>query len=328
MKRREFITLLGGGAVARPFAARAQQAVMPVIGFLNGGSPTALSARVTAFRDGLREAGYVENQNVVIEYHWLEGHFERLPAVLDDLVRRRVAVIATPGSTPASIAAKAATTTIPIVFGVSGDPVALGIVASLAHPGGNATGINFFVNEIDAKRLGLMHELLPKATRFAVLINPADATSADSTSKALKEAGRTLGLDIHFFNASTPIEIDAAFAALARERSDALFIASEGFFASCGSQFATLAVRDRVPASFSSSEMVEAGLLMSYGVNVADTFRQVGHYVGRILNGEKPADLPVQQPTTFQFAINMRTVKALGLEVPPMLLVRADEVIE
>jgi putative tryptophan/tyrosine transport system substrate-binding protein len=327
MRRREFMTLLGGAVTAWPLAATAQQPAMPVVGFVDGGAADVFAGRIATFRAGLREAGYVESQNVVIEYHWLEGHFERLPAVLDDLVRRRVAVIATPG-TPASIAAKAATTTIPIVFGVGEDPVALGIVASLSHPGGNATGINFFVNEIAAKRLGLMHELLPKATRFAVLINPADAASADATSKALKEAGRTLGLDIHFFNASTPIEIDAAFAALARERSDALFIASEGFFASRASQFATLAARDRVPASFASSEMVKAGLLMSYGVNLADTFRQVGHYVGRILNGEKPADLPVQQSTTFQFAINMRTVKALGLEVPPMLLVRADEVIE
>ena len=296
--------------------------------FIHGGAADALTNRIAAFRAGLSEAGYVEGRNVVVEYHWLEGHFERLPMVLADLIQRRVAVIATPGSTPASIAAKAATTTIPIVFGVGENPVALGIVASLAHPGGNATGINFFVNEIDAKRLGLMHELLPTAKHFAVLVNPADTTSATVTSKALKEAASTLGLEMVLFNASTPIEIDAAFAAIARERSDALFIASEGFFASRASQFATLAVRDRIPASFATSEMVEAGLLMSYGVDLADTFRQVGNYVGRILKGEKPADLPVQQSTTFQFAINMRTVKALGLEVPPMLLSRADEVIE
>jgi putative tryptophan/tyrosine transport system substrate-binding protein len=264
----------------------------------------------------------------VIEYHWLEGHFEHLPAVLADLIRRRVAVIATPGSTPASIAAKSATATIPIVFGVSEDPVALGIVASLARPSGNATGINFFVGEIDAKRFGLMHELLPKATRFAVLVNPADATARTATSKALMEAARTLGLDVVFFNASAPDEIDTAFAAFARERFDALFIAPEGFFASRAVQFATLAARDRMPASFATREMVEAGLLMSYGVNFADTFRQVGNYVGRILKGEKPGDLPVVQPTKFEFVINMRTAKALGLEVPPMLLARADEVIE
>jgi putative tryptophan/tyrosine transport system substrate-binding protein len=325
--RRKFISVLGGAVVAWPLDALAQQS-MPLVGFIHGGAADAFADRIAAFRAGLGEEGYVESQNVLIEYHWLEGHFELLPAVLADLIRRRVAVIATPGSTPASIAAKAATATIPIVFGVGEDPVALGIVASLARPDGNATGINFFVNEIDAKRIGLMHELLPKATRFAVLINPADAMSADVTSKALKEAALTLGLDIHFFSASTPAEIDAAFAAVARDQSDALFIASEGFFASRASQFSALAARDRLPASFSSSEMVKAGLLMSYGVGMADTFRQVGNYVGRILKGETPADLPVQQPTKFDFAINMTTVKALGLEIPPMLLARADEVIE
>jgi putative ABC transport system substrate-binding protein len=326
--RRQFMSALGGAAVAWPFAAQAQQPAMPLVGFIHGGAANAFTNRIAAFRVGLGEAGYVEGRNVVVEYHWLEGHFERLPSALADLIQRRVAVIATPGSTPASIAAKAATATIPIVFGVGEDPVTLGMVANLAHPGGNATGINFFVNELDAKRLGLMHELLPKATRVAVLVNPADATSADLTSRALKEAARTLGLDVVFFNASTPAEIDAAFTAFARERSEALFIAAEGFFASRASQFVTLAARDRIPASCATSEMVEAGLLMSYGVNLADTFRQVGNYVGRILKGEKPADLPVQQPTKFEFAINMKTVKALGLEVPPMLLARADQVIE
>jgi putative ABC transport system substrate-binding protein len=328
MRRREFITLIGGAAAVWPLAARAQQPAMPMVGFVHGGAANAFPGRIAAFRVGLNETGYVEGQNVVIEYHWLEGRFERLPGVLADLIRRRVAVIATPGSTPASIAAKAATATIPIVFGVSEDPVALGIVASLARPGGNATGINFFVGEIDAKRFGLMHELLPKAARFAVLVNPADATASAATSKALMEAARTLRLDVVFFNASTPDEIDAAFAAFARERSDALFIAPEGFFASRAVQFATLAARDRMPASFATREMVEAGLLMSYGVNFADTFRQVGNYVGRILKGEKPGGLTVVQPTKFEFAINMRTAKALGLEVPPMLLARADEVIE
>jgi putative tryptophan/tyrosine transport system substrate-binding protein len=325
--RRQFISALGGATVAWPLAARAQQS-MPLVGFIHGGAAIAFAGRIAAFRAGLGEEGYVESQNVLIEYHWLEGHFELLPTVLADLIRRRVAVIATPGSTPASIAAKAATATIPIVFGVGEDPVALGIVASLAHPGGNATGINFFVNEIDAKRLGLMHDLLPKATRFAVLVNPADATSADTTSKTLKEAAHTLGLNIHFFSASTPAEIDAVFTAIARDQSDALFIAAEGFFASRASQFAALAARDRLPASFATSEGVKAGLLMSYGVDIADTFRQVGNYVGRILKGETAADLPVQQPTRFDFAINMTTVKALGLEISPMLLARADEVIE
>jgi putative ABC transport system substrate-binding protein len=237
-------------------------------------------------------------------------------------------VIATPGSTPASIAARAATTDIPIVFGVSEDPVALGIVASLARPGGNATGVNFFVNEIDAKRLGLMHELLPKAKRVAVLLNPSDATASAATSKALTEAARTLGLDIVFFNASTSDEIDGAFAAFARERPDALFIAPEGFFASRAAQFVTLAARDRIPASFATREMVEAGLLMSYGVDFADSFRQVGNYVGRILKGERASELPVVQPAKFELVINLRTAKAIGLEIPPTLLARADEVIE
>jgi putative tryptophan/tyrosine transport system substrate-binding protein len=326
--RREFISLLGGAAANWPLGAGAQQAAMPVVAFIHGGAAGAFPGRIAAFREGLRAAGYIEPQNITIEYYWLEGRFERLPEILTDLVRRRVAVIATPGSTPASIAARAATTDIPIVFGVSEDPVALGIVASLARPGGNATGVNFFVGEIDAKRLGLMHELLPKAKRFAVLLNPADATASAATSKALTEAARTLGLDIVFFNASTSDEIDGAFAAFARERPDALFIAPEGFFASRAAQFVILAARDRIPASFATREMVEAGLLMSYGVDFADTFRQVGNYVGRILKGERASELPVVQPAKFELAINLRTAKALGLDVPPTLLARADEVIE
>ena len=328
MRRREFIALFGGAAAAWPLAAGAQQPALPIIGFVHGGAARAFPGRIAAFRVGLSEAGYIEGQNVLIEYHWLEGHFERLPAVMTDLVQRRVAVIATPGSTPASLAAKAATAAIPIVFGVSEDPVALNIVSSLSRPGGNATGINFFVTEIDAKRFALMHELLPKATRFAVLINPADVTASAATSKALKEAARTLGLDVLFFDASTPAGIDAAFAAFVRERPDALFIAPEGFFASRAVQFVTLTARDRMPASFATREMVEAGLLMSYGVNLADTFRQVGNYVGRILKGEKPADLPVLQPTKFELVINLQTAKALGIDVPATLLARADEVIE
>jgi putative tryptophan/tyrosine transport system substrate-binding protein len=323
IRRRELI--LGGAVIALPFAVRAQQP--PVIGLIHPGAAGAFPGRIAAFHAGLSESGYVDGQNAVIEYHWLEGHSERLPEVLADLIQRRVAVIATPW-TPASIAAKAATSTIPIVFGVSEDPVALGIVASLARPAGNATGINFFVNEIDAKRLGLMHEFFPKATRFAVVVNPADAPSTEATSKALEEGARTLGLKILFFNASTPAEIDGAFAAASRERCNAIFIASDGFFASRASQFAMLAARDRMPASFSTREMVEAGVLMSYGVNFGDIFRQIGSYVGRILRGEKAADLPVQQPTKFELAINMRTVRVLGIEVPPMLLARADEVIE
>jgi putative ABC transport system substrate-binding protein len=327
LKRRDFITLLGGAA-AWPLAARAQQAAMPVIGFINAGVADASANRVAAFRKGLSEAGYADGQNVMVEYHWLEGHYERLPAVLADLVRRRVAVIATPGSTEAALAAKTATATIPIVFGVGEDPMALGIVASLARPGGNATGINFFGLEIDAKRLGLMHELLPKATRFAVLVNPGNVASTEPTTKTLKEAAGALGLDALFFNASTAAEIDTAFAAFGRERADALFIGGDAFFASRSVQFATLAVRDRIPASYVSREMVEAGLLMSYGTAFADMFRQVGIYTGNILKGTKPADLPVLQSTKFEFVINQQTARSLGLDIPVMLLARADEVIE
>jgi putative ABC transport system substrate-binding protein len=327
MKRREFILLLGGAA-AWPLAARAQQAAMPVIGFINAGVANASANRVAAFRKGLSEAGYAEGQNVMVEYHWLEGHYDRLPAVLADLVRRRVAVIATPGGTEAAVAAKTATATIPIVFGVAQDPVMLGIVASLARPGGNATGINFFNQETDAKRLGLMHELLPKATRFAVLVNPANATPTQATSKAVKEAAGALGLDALFFNASTAAEIDAAFAAFGRERADALFIGGDSLFASRRVQFATLAVRDRIPASYVSREMVDAGLLMSYGTVIADVFRQVGIYTGSILKGAKPAELPVLQSTKFEFVINLQTAKALGIEVPNSIQLLADEVIE
>jgi putative ABC transport system substrate-binding protein len=327
MKRRQAIMLLGGAAAAWPLAARAQQTV-PVVGFVNAGVADASANRVAAFRKGLSEAGCAEGQNVLVEYHWLEGHYERLPAVLADLVRHRVAVIATPGSTEAALAAKTATATIPIVFGVAEDPVPLGIVASLARPGGNATGINFFASEIDAKRLGLMHELLPKATRFAVLVNPANATPTQAASKAVKEAARALGLDALFFNASTPAEIDAAFAAFGRERADALFIGGDALFYSRRVQLATLTVRDRVPASYASREMVEAGLLMSYGTIFPDMFRQVGIYTGSILKGAKPADLPVLQSAKFEFVLNSQTARSLNLDIPPTLLARADEVIE
>jgi len=327
MRRREFITVLGGTAATWPLAARAQQSAMPVVGFINAGTADASTGRIAAFRKGLSEVGYTEGQNVIVEYHWLEGHYDRLPAVVTDLVQRRVAVIATRGI-EAALAAKTATTTIPIVFGVGEDPVALGIVASLARPGGNATGVSFFAFEIDAKRFGLMHELLPKATRFAVLVNPANATPTEYTSKAIKEAARALGLDALLFNASTRAEIDATFAAFGRERADALFIAGDAFFYSRSVQLATLAVRDRLPASYVSREMVEAGLLMSYGTIIADVFRQVGIYTGSILKGAKPADLPVLQPTKFEFVINLQTARSLNLDIPPILLARADEVIE
>ena len=327
MKRRQFIALLGGAAAGWPLAADAQQPAIPVVGFINAGTADASTGRIAAFRKGLSEVGYTEGQNVIVEYHWLEGHYDRLPAVVTDLVQRRVAVIATRGI-EAALAAKTATTTIPIVFGVPEDPVVLGIVASLARPGGNATGVNFFANEIDAKRFGLMHELLPKATRFAVLVNPANARPTEYTSKAIKDAARALGLDALFFNASTPAEIDAAFVAFGRERADALFLGGDAFFFSRAVQFATLAVRDRMPASYATREMVEAGLLMSYGTIFLDMLRQVGIYTGSILKGTKPADILVLQSTKFEFVLNLQTARALNLDIPPMLLARADEVIE
>ena len=327
MQRREFITLLGGAAVVGPVAAEAQQPAVPVVAFINGGGAYGQAARLAGFRKGLSEAGYAEGQNVTVEYHWLEGHYERLPALLAEVVRRRVAAIAAL-DTNCALPAKAETTTIPIVFAVGEDPVALGLVANLAHPGGNATGINFFTLEVNAKRLGLMHELLPKATRFAVLLNPASAASSKDTLKTVKEAAHALGLEMLFLNASTPAEIDAAFAALARERAEALFVSGDGFFTSRAVQLATLAVRDRIPASYSAREMVEAGLLMSYGTPFVDTWRQAGIYTGSILKGAKSADLPVLQSTKFEFVLNLQTARSLGLDIPPMLLARADEVIE
>jgi putative tryptophan/tyrosine transport system substrate-binding protein len=326
LRRREFILGLGSGA-AWPLAARAQQA-MPVVAFLAVGSPDALRGRVVAFRKGLSETGWIEDRNVGLEYHWLEGNYVGLPAVLDDVIRRGVAVLAIPGSVPISVAAKAATATIPIVFGVAEDPVLLGLVKSLAHPGGNATGINFFAIETDTKRLGLMRELVPKAVRIAVLVNPANVRYTEATTKALRKAANLIGVELAFFNASTPAEIDSAFTAIVHERADALFIAAEAFFGSRSTQLVTLTARDRLPASFVSRELVEAGLLMSYGTSISDMARQVGVYTGAILNGSTPADLPVQQPTKFELVINLKTARALGLEVPAMLLARADEVIE
>jgi putative tryptophan/tyrosine transport system substrate-binding protein len=327
MRRREFITLIGGIATC-PLAARAQQQAMPVVTLINARSAHAGAGLASEFRKGLSQTGFVEGKNVVVEYHWLDGHYEQLPAIITDAVQRNVAVIATAAITPGSLAAKAATATIPIVFGVAEDPVKLGLVLSLAQPGTNATGINFFASEVDAKRLGLMHELLPKAKRFAVLVNPANAPTAEATAKTVKQVAPALELELFFFNASTAADIDAAFVAIARERADALFIAPDGFFTSRGTQFATLAARNRIPASSFSSDMVTAGLLMSYGTNLADVFRQVGVYVGSILKGAKPADLPVLQSTRFEFIINLQTARLLGLDVPPILLARADEVIE
>jgi putative ABC transport system substrate-binding protein len=326
MQRREFITLLGATAVW-PFPARAQQSALPVVGFIRVGSADASARFAAAFRKGLNETGYVEGQNVTVEYHWLEGQYDRLPALMADLVRRQVAVIAAPGNQPA-LAAKAATATIPIVFGVGDDPVRLGLVASLARPGGNATGINFFVNEVMAKRLRLLHDLVPKAIRIAVLLNPANAAVAEITLRDVQEAAPTLGLQIQVLNATTIGEIDAAFATFARQRPDALFVAGDAFFANRRGQFATLTARDRIPATYSLRDYVAAGGLMSYGTDLADTFHQVGVYTGSILKGAKPADLPVLQSTKFEFVINLQTARALGIEVPPGVLSIADDVIE
>jgi putative ABC transport system substrate-binding protein len=325
MRRREFVA--GLGAAAWSLAARAQQAATPVVGFVNGGSAAGQARYVATFRKGLGETGYVEGQNVTVEYHWLEAQYERLPALLTNLIRRRVAVIAAIAA-PAAIAAKAATATIPIVFGVGDDPVKLGLVASLARPGGNATGVNFLSQEVVTKRLALLHELVPKAVRVAVLVNPADATNAETTLRDVQNAARVIGLQIQVLNASTSGEIDAAFATLARERPDALFVAGDGFFGSRRVQFAASAARDRIPAAYSQRTSVEAGGLMSYGTDVGDMVRQIGVYTGNILKGAKPADLPVQQPTKFEFVINLQTARTLGIEVPATLLAIADEVIE
>ena len=327
MQRRDFLGILGG-AVAWSLAARAQQPVMPVVGFIRDGSADTSARFVAAFREGLNETGAVEGQNVTVEYHYLEGQSDRLPVLMADLVRRRVAVIATPGIAP-TLAAKAATATIPIVFGVGGDPVQLGLVASLARPGGNATGINFFNQEVTAKRLRLLHDLVPKAVRVAVLVNPANATSAESDLREVQQAAPTIGLQIQTVLKATTIgEIDAAFAGLAHERPDALFVAADAFFVSRAVQFATLAAHDRVPAAYATRDYVAAGGLMSYGTDIADWFHQIGVYTGSILKGAKPADLPVLQSTKFEFVINRTTAKALGLTIPAGVFSIADEVIE
>jgi putative tryptophan/tyrosine transport system substrate-binding protein len=326
MRRREFIAGLGGIA-AWPLKARAQQPALPVIGFIRDGSADASPRFAAAFRKGLNETGYVEGQNVTVEYHWLDGQYDRLPALAADLVRRQVAVIVTPGMVPTR-AAKAATATIPIVFGVGEDPVQLGLVASLARPGGNATGINFFTQEVVAKRLRLLHDLVPKAVRMAVLINPGNPSVAESTLREVREAAPSMGLQVEILNAATIGEIDAAFATLARERPDALLVAADAFFLGRRMQFATLAARDRIPVAYGVREFAAAGGLMSYGTDITDMFHQAGVYTGSILKGAKPADLPVLQSTKFEFVINLQTARALGIEVPPGLLSIADEVIE
>jgi len=329
VKRREFITLIGGAAVAWPLAARAQpQPALPVVALVNLRSGEASIRLANAFRKGLDETGYVEGQNVTLEYHWLDGRFDQLSLVMADLVRRRVTVIATPGGTYASQAAKAATTTIPIVFGVGDDPVKLRLVASLARPGGNATGYNLSVAEIPTKRLELLHGLVPKAVRLAMLVNPENVPVAARMLHDVPEAARAIGLQMQILNASTKDEIEAAFDTLVRDRIDALFVAPDTYFISQRDQLATLTARYRIPASFFTREEVEAGGLMSYGANNHEMWRQVGVYTGQILKGAKPADLPVIQSTKFELLINLQTAKALGIEVPNSILLLADEVIE
>jgi putative ABC transport system substrate-binding protein len=329
VRRREFITLVGGAAAAWPLAARAQQAGTPVIAFINGGSADDYKARyVAAFRKGLNESGYVEGQNVTVEYHWLEGHYDSLPALMADLVRRQVSVIATPGTTVAGLAAKAATSTIPIVFGVAGDPVRLGLVASLARPGGNATGINYFLQELTAKRLRLLHDLVPKAVHVAVLVNPTNGSVAEGQLREVRETAPHLGMQIEIINGATIGEIDAAFAALARDRPDSLFVTADPFFSSRRGQLATLTARGKIPATYAARHYVTAGGLMSYGTDIVDSFLQVGAYSGKILKGANPADLPVLESTKFEFVINLQTARSLGIDVSPAVLSVADEVIE
>ena len=327
MRRRQFITLLGGAVAAWPLAASAQQAAMPVIGLLNPNSLDTGMDRLRGFRQGLKDTGFVEGENVAIDYRSAENQNDRLPGLAAELVHRRVSVIA--AFAPAAVfAAKAATTTIPIAFAVNEDPVRLGLVASLARPGGNTTGVNFFTAELAAKRLTLLHELMPDAARTAVLVNPTNPTSTESTLRDLTAAAPAIGLHIQVLNATTIREITEAFATLARERSDALFVAGDGFFSSRRVQLVHLASRHAIPTTYSQREFSDIGGLMSYGPNLADTFRQVGTYVGRILKGAKPADLPVVQSTKFELVINAGTAGMLGLAVPPTLLSVADEVIE
>jgi putative ABC transport system substrate-binding protein len=329
IRRREFITLLGGATAAWPLPVSAQQpASMPVIGFLNPQSLDALGDRLRGFRQGLKDTGYVEGENVAIDYRLADGQFDRLPTLAAELVRRQVAVIAALGGIAPARAAKAATSTIPIVFAVAEDPVGVGLVISLARPGGNLTGTNFLNAELTAKRLDLLRALVPGAARVAVLVNPVNATNAETTLRDAEAAARSMGLEIQVVRASTSGQINVVFAALARERPDALFVGGDGFFISRRFQLVNLASRHAIPATYADRAFPEVGGLMSYGSNSVDAFRQAGVYTGRILKGTKPADLPVVQATKFEFVINAQTAMMLGLTVPPTLLSTADEVIE
>jgi putative tryptophan/tyrosine transport system substrate-binding protein len=332
MRRRVFIAGIGGAA-AWAFRARAQQAV-PTVAFVTARSAAASERAVAAFRNGLGETGYAEDRNVTVEYHWLDSQFDRLPGLMADVVRRRVAVIASPNNTLITTTAKAATSTIPIVFSVGIDPVKTGLVASFARPAGNATGIHYLALELTAKRLELLRALAPKATRVAILVNPANRPSAEETLRSVGDAARSIGLQTKVLKASTSSEIDAAFARLAYERgddtygNDILFVSADGLFQSRSEQLVTLTARDKIPAAYPDRATVAAGGLMSYGTDIAEMYRQIGAYTGNILKGAKPADLPVQQSAKFEFIINRKTAKALGLDIPVMLRVFATELID
>ena len=327
LRRRQFITLLGGTVVSWPLTARAQQAAMPVVGFLNSGSPTERAPHVAAFRQGLAEAGYVDGQNVAIAYRWAEGRADRLPTLVADLVGRRAAVIAATGGSASALAAKGVTATIPIVFTAGGDPVELGIVTTLNRPSGNITGITNFSSVLEAKRLEILHELVPTAAVIAELVDPNNPTTK-AQLRDVQEAARVIGKKISVLNASSEHEIDAAFATLSQLRAGALTVGGATLFNSQRHQIIALAARDAVPAMYFTREFAIAGGLISYGANIVDGYRQAGIYVGRILKGAKPADLPIQQPTKFELIINLKTAKALRLTVPDKLLALADEVIE